>query len=168
MATFSTSNTCHMWRISDFSTCREIFNFPTIVIHGKLKFLHMTIFSPLIILVISVTNIRSVYCEVTICLLVFLTNSHWLKVWSQNIKIIVSFVKQWKLISMSNLCLLNHQEFKNDQIYRACNLNWTMKLLCIIEQWNVSKVWQIKTWVFNNNALPLLALYRKRNRAIWL
>ena len=24
--------------------CGEIFNFPTIVIHGKLKFLHMTIF----------------------------------------------------------------------------------------------------------------------------
>ena len=35
------------------------FQFPTIVIHGKLKFLHMTIFSPLIILVILVTNIRS-------------------------------------------------------------------------------------------------------------
>ena len=30
-----------MW---NFSKCREIFNFPTIVIHGKLKFLHMTIF----------------------------------------------------------------------------------------------------------------------------
>ena len=29
----------------NFSTCGEIFNFPTIVIHGKLKFLHMTIFS---------------------------------------------------------------------------------------------------------------------------
>ena len=32
--------------IWNFSTCGEIFNFPTIVIHGKLKFLHMTIFSP--------------------------------------------------------------------------------------------------------------------------
>ena len=41
------------------STCGEIFNFPTIDIHGKLKFLHMTNFSPLIILVILVTNIRS-------------------------------------------------------------------------------------------------------------
>ena len=66
--------TRHMWRISDFPTflmwtaghiwnffiCGEMFNFPTIVIHGKLKFLNMIIFSPLIILVISVTNIRSV------------------------------------------------------------------------------------------------------------
>ena len=32
--------------IENFSTCEEIFNFPTIVIHGKLKFLHKTIFSP--------------------------------------------------------------------------------------------------------------------------
>ena len=47
--------------IWNFSTCGEIFNFPTIVIHGKVIFLHMTIFSPLIILVILVTNIRSVY-----------------------------------------------------------------------------------------------------------
>ena len=46
--------------IWNFSTCGEIFNFPTIVIHGKLKFLHMTIFSPLMILVILVTNMRSV------------------------------------------------------------------------------------------------------------
>ena len=46
--------------IWNFSICGEIFNFPTIVIHGKLKYLHMTIFSPLIILVILVTNIRSV------------------------------------------------------------------------------------------------------------
>ena len=44
--------------IWNFSTCGEIFNFPTIVIHGKLKFLHMKIFSPLIILVILVTNMR--------------------------------------------------------------------------------------------------------------
>ena len=70
----------HMWRhflhkthdrISDFSTSvmwRNLkflhmwrkFYFPTIVIHGKLKILHMTFFSPLIILVILVTNMRSV------------------------------------------------------------------------------------------------------------
>ena len=46
----------NIWK---FSTCGEIFNFPTIVIHEKLKFLHMTICSPLIILVILVTNMRS-------------------------------------------------------------------------------------------------------------
>ena len=45
--------------IGNFSTREEIFNFPTIVIHGKLKFLHMTIFSPLIMLLILVTKIRS-------------------------------------------------------------------------------------------------------------
>ena len=70
MATFSTSHTCHMWRISDFSTS---------VMQRHLKFLHMwrnfqfphnchtwkaeicphDNFSPLIILVILVTNIRS-------------------------------------------------------------------------------------------------------------
>ena len=33
----------------------------SIVLHGKLKFLYITIFSPLIILVILVTNIRSVW-----------------------------------------------------------------------------------------------------------
>ena len=39
-----------------FSSCGEIFDFPTIDIHGKLKILHMAIFSLLIILV---TNMRS-------------------------------------------------------------------------------------------------------------
>ena len=70
MATFSTSHTCHMWRISDFSTS---------VMWRHLKFLHMwrhfqfpnnchirkaevsphDNLSPLILLVISVTNMRS-------------------------------------------------------------------------------------------------------------
>ena len=46
MATFSTSHTCNMQRISDFftSVIQRHLNFPTIVIHGKLKFLQMTIF----------------------------------------------------------------------------------------------------------------------------
>ena len=70
MATFSTSHTCHMWRISDFSTS---------VMWRHLKFVHMwrnfqfppnyhtwkaeisphDNLSPLIILVILVTNMRS-------------------------------------------------------------------------------------------------------------
>ena len=38
----------------------EIFDLPTIAIYGMLKILHMAIFSPLMILVILVTNMRSV------------------------------------------------------------------------------------------------------------
>ena len=45
--------------IWNFSTCGEIFNFPTIVIHGKLKFLHMTFFSSRIWFLIFVTNMSS-------------------------------------------------------------------------------------------------------------
>ena len=47
----------HIWHeeTSKISPCGEILNFPTIVIHGKLKFLHMTIFS---------TNNISDKCEV--------------------------------------------------------------------------------------------------------
>ena len=70
MATFSKSHTCHNWRISDFSTSvmwRHLkflhmwrnFKFPHNCHTWKAKFLHMTTFSPLIILVILVTNLRS-------------------------------------------------------------------------------------------------------------
>ena len=56
MATFSTSHTCHVRRISDFSISvmwrhlkflhmwKKFSISPQFIIHGKLKFLHMTIF----------------------------------------------------------------------------------------------------------------------------
>ena len=54
MVTISTLHTCQMWRISVLSTSVmrrhlkfiQFFYFPAIVIHGKLKILHIAIFSP--------------------------------------------------------------------------------------------------------------------------